>query len=108
MTKSKYRSVAVKGEPHRGGGSWQDALDRQLIAGWQAEYETKTARRKGKEVVRSCSQAYVKAFEGRLKSQFNVRHGYPEADPVTDTVAWKAFIDERTEVCLSCLLGILY
>jgi hypothetical protein len=109
MTKSKYRNQApTKGEPHRGGGSWQDALDHEHIAKFQADYESMTARRKGKEVVRTCSQAYLRAFEGRLKSQFNVRHGHPEADPVTDTVGWKAFIDERTDVCFSYLSSIIY
>jgi hypothetical protein len=102
MTKSKYRSKTTapnKDEPHRGGGSWQDVHDRQHIAKYQAEYEAKTARRKGKEVVRACAQTYVKAFEGRLKSQFNVRYGYPEAGPITDPDGWKAFIEERTDVC---------
>jgi hypothetical protein len=104
MTKSKYRSKGTernKDEPHRGGGSWQDAHDRELIAQFQDEYETKTAHRKGKEVVRACAQAYFRAFEGRLKSQFNVRLGHPELQAITDPDAWKAFVDERTDVRLS-------
>jgi hypothetical protein len=109
MTKSKYRSkmaVANKDEPHRGGGSWQDALDCELIAKYQAEYETKTACRKGKEVVQSCAQAYLNVFEGRLKSRFNVWKGYVESAAITDHEGWKAFIDERTDVCSYC--SILY
>jgi hypothetical protein len=111
MTKSKYRSpgtAPAKNEPHRGGGSWQDADDRDHIAKFQADYEAKTAHRKGKEVVRACSQAYLKAFEEKLKTQFNVRKGNAESDPVVDTVGWKKFIEERTDVCFSSSFCIPY
>jgi hypothetical protein len=102
MTKSKYRSRKAKPaakEPHRGGGAWQDALDRAHIALFQDEYERKCPRRKGKEVVRACAKGYLDKFEGRLKSMFNVKNDYPEAQEILDTNGWKAFIVDRTEVC---------
>jgi hypothetical protein len=106
MTKSKYRSSKTKPatkEPHRGGGAWQDALDRLHISLFQAEYERKCPRRKGKEVVRACAKGYLDKFEGKMRSQFNVKNGYPEAQEIKDTDAWKAYVVERTEVWLSYL-----
>jgi hypothetical protein len=104
MTKSKYRSPKTKPaakEPHRGGGAWQDALDRAHISLFQAEYERKCPHRKGKEVVRACAKGYLDKFEGKLRSQFNVKNDYPEAQEIKDTAAWKAYVVDRTEVCSS-------